>query len=251
MTENQAMGVFFEIHDDIPRGGPGSIESTRRAFLTMTDIPKQPSILDVGCGPGMQTLDLASLTKGKIMAVDTHQPFLDRLNGTVDQQNLSERVTVLNNDMFSLNFDPETFDVIWAEGSIYIMGFVEALRAWKPMLRKSGYLAATHITWLRPDPPDDLRSYWAKEYPLIKDIETNLEIVRQCGYKLIAHFTLPESDWWDHYYTPIQQKLPALKEKYKSNVDALAVVQMEETEIEMYRKYASYYGYVFYVMQVY
>ncbi|MDY6912582.1 MAG: class I SAM-dependent methyltransferase, partial [Chloroflexota bacterium] len=202
----------------------------------------------VGCGPGMQTLDLAGLTRGSITAVDTHQPFLDRLQETVVQRNLTDRIIALNLDMLSIDFAPGSFDLIWAEGSIYIMGFERALQAWRPLLRNPGYLAASHISWLRPDLPDDLMAFWDEAYPDIQNIETNLNIIRKCGYDPIGHFALPESDWWD-YYLPIQQKLPALKDKYQDNADALAVVQMEENEIELYRRYSSYYGYVFYLMQ--
>ena len=249
MNEQQDMDIFFEIHNNLPREGPGDMECTRRAFQMIHALPEQPAILDVGCGPGMQTLDLADLTPGTIIAVDTHQPFLDKLHEAVVQRNLTGRITTMNRDMLSLDFAPGSFDLIWTEGSIYIMGFEQALEAWRPMLKNPGYLAASHITWLRPDFPDDLLAFWNEAYPDIQDIETNLDTISRCGYDSIGHFALPESAWWDHYYVPIQQKLPALYDKYRDDADALAVVQMEESEIELYRRYSSYYGYVFYVMR--
>jgi hypothetical protein len=114
-------------------------------------------------------------------------------------------------------------------------------------LKKPGYLAATEITWLRPDPPDELRSFWAQEYPGIQDVESNLRVLREAGYSPIGHFTLPESDWWTHYYTPVERKLPALREKYKVNSEALGVLELEAREIGLYRRFCEYYGYVFYV----
>jgi SAM-dependent methyltransferase len=249
MSEDQATKVFFEVHDDIPRGGPGGSESTGKAFRVLTQLPKQPRILDIGCGPGMQTLDLATLTEGTIVALDNHPPFLERLKAAVEQRNLGSRVTVVNGDMFALDFAPGTFDLIWAEGSAYIMGFEKALRAWKQLLKKHGYIAVTEVAWLRPDPPEELQSFWAKEYPSIQDIEANLNVVRRSGYSPIGHFTLPESDWWDYYYTPIEAKLEGLRTKYKDNPDALQVLEMEEREIDIYRRYSDYYGYVFYIGQ--
>jgi ubiquinone/menaquinone biosynthesis C-methylase UbiE len=250
MVEDQALSLFFEIHDDIPRGGPGGLKSTRRAFQMLTDLPKQPILLDVGCGPGMQTLDLAGLTEGRIIAVDSHQPFLNRLHKAIEQDGPAGQITVMKGDMCALPFTPGAFDVIWAEGSIYIMGFEKALRAWKPLLKKGGYLAATEVTWLRPDPPEELRSFWAEEYPAIQDIEANLASLRRSGYRPAGHFTLPESDWWDHYYSPIQEKLKSLWTKYKNTPEAHPVLQMEEREIDLYGRYSDYYGYVFYVGQV-
>lgn len=242
--------VFAEVHDDIPRGGPGNFESTRKALHMLAGLPQHPSVLDVGCGPGVQTLDLASLTDGPITAVDNHQHFLDRLRGTVAQRGLSDRITVLEGDMFRFQFAPQSFDAIWAEGSIYIIGFEAGLRSWKSLLRRPGYLAATEITWLRPDPPAELEAFWANEYPAMQDMEANLTAIHRSGYVPLGYFTLPEAAWWGPYYGPIERRLPALRAKYRDQPQALQVLQSEQTEIDLYRRYSAYYGYVFYVMRV-
>ncbi len=242
--------VFSEVHDDIPRGGPGDFESTRKALRMLEALPERPSILDMGCGPGVQTLDLAGLTDGGITAVDNHEHFLGRLRDAVAQRGLADRVDVLAGDMFHLQFDPHSFDVIWAEGSIYIIGFEAGLRAWRPLLRRPGYLAATELTWLRPDSPGELAEFWANEYPAMQDVEANLAAIRRSGYVPAGHFTLPDSAWWEPYYGPIEKKLPALRAKFRDHPQALAVLEAEQTEIDLYRRYSAYYGYVFYVMGV-
>ncbi|MEJ2636555.1 MAG: class I SAM-dependent methyltransferase, partial [Calditrichia bacterium] len=77
--DRRTMELFFEIHSDLPRQGPGNFESTQKAFTLLKGIPPEPLILDMGCGPGMQTLALARLSGGTVTAVDNHQPFLDEL----------------------------------------------------------------------------------------------------------------------------------------------------------------------------
>ena len=49
------MSFYFEIHKDLPREGPGDNASTRKALEMMTSLPERPALLDVGCGPGVQT----------------------------------------------------------------------------------------------------------------------------------------------------------------------------------------------------
>ena len=44
--------------------------------------------------------------------------------------------------MFEMSFDDETFDLIWAEGSIYIAGFVRGIRDWKRLLKKGDISSA-------------------------------------------------------------------------------------------------------------
>lgn len=61
---------FFELHAGLARQGPGADAHTRRAFALVGDLPPAPVIVDVGCGPGMQTLELARLTRSTVHAVD-------------------------------------------------------------------------------------------------------------------------------------------------------------------------------------
>ena len=50
--------IFLEIHKDMPRQGSGRDEYTQKAFELIPEICS-PKILDIGCGPGMQTIKLA------------------------------------------------------------------------------------------------------------------------------------------------------------------------------------------------
>lgn len=242
--------IFFEIHKDIPREGPGDSKSTQRAFSLLKNLPSKPKILDIGCGPGKQTFDLIKLTDGNMVAIDNHQPYIDSLNEEIVKQGLTDRIQALNKDMFNLDFEEKSFDVIWAEGAIYIIGFENGLKTWPRFLKTKGHIAATEISWLKPNPPDELKTFWDECYPNIQNIESNLEIIKRCGYKAIDYFPLPESAWWDDYYNPIQQRITKLKEKYHDNEDAIKMIELEEKEINIYKKYSAYYGYVFYIMQL-
>ena len=106
------MEFFFEIHKDLPREGPGDSESTRKAFRKLAMLPEQAAILDVGCGPGVQTMDLALISEGTIAAVDTHQPFLDVLQQKINDECLQDRIKVHNQSMKALEFPPASFDLL-------------------------------------------------------------------------------------------------------------------------------------------
>jgi len=127
--------IFFVIHKDLPREGSGRDKYTQKAFDMIPTI-KQPLILDVGCGPGLQTIKLAKLTDGKIIAIDIHQPYLDQLKQSAKKEELSDRIEILNKSMFDMNFPEEHFDIIWAEGSIFIIGFEKGLEGWKKYIKK-------------------------------------------------------------------------------------------------------------------
>ncbi len=57
----EEMKYIYELCERLPRCGPGDNESTRRAYEAILEEPKHPYILDIGCGTGMQTLELARI----------------------------------------------------------------------------------------------------------------------------------------------------------------------------------------------
>jgi len=248
MTERQ-MEVFFDIHNGLSREGPGSSQSTQIAYSCVANKPEVPRILDVGCGPGAQTLCLSDLSPAEIYAVDNHAPFISRLQQAVAEKHLEHRVHPTLTDMTKLSFERGTFDIIWAEGSIYLIGVENALRQWNPFLKETGSIAFTEISWLRDDIPANPKKFWLDSYPEMSTVEGNLKRIADCRFELSGYFVLPESDWWDEYYDPISKKLPALYEKYRDDSAATDVLHTHEKEIELYRQYPDYYGYVFYIAE--
>jgi len=249
MTARQE-AVFFELHSGLPREGPGDPQSTRRAFASLRALPERPRILDLGCGPGAQTLELAELSDGQIVAVDNHEPYVERLRRLILEHGLEERVRPLVADMRSLPFESGSFDLIWAEGSIYLIGFSRGLAEWRPLLARHGQIAVSEVSWLRKGAPAELRAFWSESYPGIRTIPQNEAAVREAGYEPLVSFTLPQSAWWDAYYRPLEARLAALEDRHAGNPEAMEVLTVERREIELYRRYSDFYGYVFYVARV-
>ncbi len=241
--------LFFEIHSNLPQEGPGSDESTRRALKLIPDLPPQPNILDIGCGPGRQTLVLARETGGNVTAIDTHQPFLDELKRRAVKAKLADKIVTGNCSMAELPFGDESFDLIWSEGAIYNMGFEQGLSAWSRLLKPGGYLAVSEVNWLNDNPPRRLAKWWREEYPGITTIDALKETIAECEYELLGSFVLPETDWSENYYAPLQERIYTLRVTYAGDSDAQAFLDTQQQEIDMYDKYGGYCGYVFYVMR--
>jgi len=214
-------------------------------------LPKldNPRILDIGCGPGGPTLELARLSQGEIIGMDVHQPSLDRLATKSEEAGLADRVKAVNCSMLSMDFPDESFDIIWAEGSIWRIGFERGLREWQRFLKPRGFLVVHEMTWLRPNPPKEVYDYWKRFYPGIKTVQENLGQISGCGCDLIGHFALPENAWWILYYGPLEKRIKKLHAKYADDPKALTILDKEQREIEMYKKYYKWYGSAFFVMQ--
>ena len=245
----EGIEYIYELCEALPRSGPGDNECTRRAFNSIPQHQIPPFILDIGCGQGMQTIELAKISNGKIIALDNHQAFLDMLMEQAKKQGFAEKIIPRNISMLDMDFEEETFDIIWSEGALYFMGFQNGLKRCHQLLKDKGYLAVTELVYTVPDPPTPVVEYFESEYPDINNIGENIDAIKKEGFNVISNFTLPESAWLNNYYLPIEKELPRLNKKYRGNEVALAVFQGFENEVDFYRKYSKYYGYEFFVMQ--
>jgi len=245
----EGMEYFYEVFEALPRGGPGTDEYTGRAFDIIPKSPSQPFILDIGCGPGPQTLELAKISNGKIIALDNHQPFLDELMKRARNEGLAGNITPKNMSMLEMDFADNTFDIIWSEGALYFMGFQNGLKRCHQLLKDNGYLVVTECVYLVSNPPEPVIEFFKNGYPDIKDIKGNITLIQNEGFRLLSNFTLSESAWIDSYYLPMEKELSRLNEKYRDNKVALGVFEECQNEINFYKKYSKSYGYEFFVMQ--
>jgi SAM-dependent methyltransferase len=241
--------LFWEIHGGHEREGPGDEASLRRALAAMTDLPADAEILDIGCGPGAQSLALAAQTTARITAVDLHQRFLDALDHAAAARGLAGRITTVRASMTELPFADGAFDAVWSEGAIYNMGFARGLAAWKRLLRPGGYLAVSEICWLRPiaEIPAEALAQWA-DYPAMTTADVLLRSVAEAGYRALDHFVLPPSAWWN-YYDPLEARIAALRQRYRDDPAKRAGLDAHQGEIDGYRRFGEFYSYLFVVMQ--
>ena len=253
MTDNDwLMALLLDVHRGLPRQGPGDDASTLRALEMCTELPMRPDVLDVGCGPGMQTVALAQATGGTVTAVDLFEQFLDDLRDRAVEAGVRERIQVMRGDMNDLPFGKHTFDLIWSEGAAYIMGITNAFEAWKEFLRPQGYIAITEASWLVPEAevPREAYDFFRAEYPAMTDVPGNLQRIEDCGYEIIGHFTLPDESWWTHYYDPLAGNLKQMRDKYALDPQAQRFIDESADEQRIRREFGDSYGYEFIVSRL-
>ncbi len=239
--------VFFEVYENLPRQGPGSRACAARALDLCRDLPDEPAILDLGCGVGGQTLHLAELTPGSIVAVDSHAPSIDRLKSAVAERGLAHRVRPLVADMSDSGKPPGGFDLVWSEGALYSIGLRAALGVCHGLLRPGGYLAFTDAVWRRGDPPPAVKASFDLDYPTMGRLDDDLAAIRDCGFTLVGHFTLPDDAWWDDFYTPMEKRIAELRGTYAGDPEASGILDQLAAEPELHRRYSAFYAYEFFV----
>jgi ubiquinone/menaquinone biosynthesis C-methylase UbiE len=256
MSQQGQTNFFYEIFDaSLLRLGPGEDATTRIAFELLyadgTGNEKSDSlrILEVGCGTGAQTIQLAKNTAGEITALDNHKPFLDELRCRAEREKITDRIRFCLRDMSEPEFEEGSFDLIWSEGALSSMGFHEALALYRGLLAPGGRMAVSDLTWFKPDPPDECQAYFDSTYPAITDVEEHMAAMKSCGFSVLGHFLMPESAWLENFYDPLASRLVMLRDKYPGDAEKLDLIEKVEYEIEIYQKYSNWYGYAFFLLQ--
>jgi len=187
---------------------------TRKAFRMLPKLDK-PRILDIGCGSGIPTIELARLSKGEIIGIDIHQPSLDRFAKRIEGLGLSDCVKAVNCSMSSMKFAEESFDIIWSEGVIFVIGFEKGLMEWRRFIKPNGFLVV-----------HDEKG----------NIEEKLKQVSRCGYQLLGHFILSEAAWWAEYFASLEKLICETQPKYADDPNVREQLHNAQQEIDMFRK---------------
>lgn len=240
---------FHEIYESLPRQGPGERASTERALAMLPPLTSEQRILDVGCGSGAQTLDLARSCEARIVAVDIHEPFIRGLERRLERAGLTDRVHVQVADMAALPFADETFEVVWSEGAIFVMGFSTGLAEWRRLLRPWGFLVVSELCWLSDERVAELEAFFLAEGADITSVDQRRAAIRSAGYELIGDFLLPHVGWWDNYYVPLQAALEDFRVRHADDDEALQVAARSQAEIDLYCQHPDAFGYSFFVMR--
>ena len=197
--DDDELSLLFEVFESTPRQGPGSAETTRRALQLLPMSLRIERALDLGCGTGGSTLVLAEETGAEVTAVDIHPPFLATLRARAEERGLADRIKTIVADMADVTSLGTRFDLIWAEGSAYSIGFENALRRWRSLLLPFGCLVVTELAWFVADPAERARSFFANEYADMQDEATRISQAQSVGYSLLGSFRLPSEDWQAYY----------------------------------------------------
>jgi SAM-dependent methyltransferase len=239
--------ILQELHQDLGEEATERLKFTEKAFRILPKLEK-PRILDVGCGEGLPTLELVRLSNGVVIGMDIDQAALGKLSLKIKETGKSDQVRVVVGSLLQMPFSTASLDVIWAEGAIWVIGLEAGLKGWRRLIKPSGYLVLHEMTWLQPNPPDEIVKRWRGVYPGIGTAEEYIDIISDNGYEVLDYFLLPEDAWWQDYYGPLEDRILSLRKKY--DLEAVQkVLDGEQREVDLYRKYSKWYGSAFFILR--
>ncbi len=240
----QYMADFQLIFSGLERLGPGGNQDSLTA-LSSLDI-QRGRLLEIGCGNGITSQLLAKHSQFAITALDNDERYLNQLNSKLkrESQRLAERITPLCASMTTLPFADKEFDVIWAEGSAYIMGVEQALTQWQPYVSTNGYLVFSDLIWLTDKPDKTAKDYWHQAYPQMCNLEQLKQLIKQSSFRLIKDFTLSEQAW-QNYLSPLRQKVEQVAQ---AGMESKALTDIKQ-ELAVHQNYLGQYGYQMFILK--
>jgi SAM-dependent methyltransferase len=131
------------------------------------------TILDVGCGPGTITIDLANrVAPGRVVGMDAAAAVIEtaRTNAldraTADSGPSASALEFVVGDAYALDFADDSFDIVHAHQVLqHLARPVDALREWRRVASPTGVVAARDV--------DYSATIW---YPLLPGLERWLEL---------------------------------------------------------------------------
>ncbi|MBU1941087.1 MAG: class I SAM-dependent methyltransferase [Candidatus Thermoplasmatota archaeon] len=200
---------------------------TRKAFQLLPEC-KNLHILDVGCGSGVPTIELAKISDGHIIGIDIDETSLNLLRRKIQETGLNNRVSVIKDSIQAMDFPEESFDIIWAEGSIFVMGFEKSIKKWRRFLKPNGFLVIHDEN---------------------KDKNIKLGLITKYDYAIIAQFELTANLWWLEYYTPLEQLIQKFRHKYPDESELNNELNNDQIEIDKCKSNSIVFSSFFVIMQ--
>ncbi|MGW7463401.1 methyltransferase domain-containing protein [Streptomyces xantholiticus] len=144
-------------HESVLRSHTWRTAANSAAYL-IAELRPGLDVLDVGCGPGTITADLAELVApGRVTAVDAAENVLGQARAYAEQRGL-DNVRFAVADVHDLDFADDSFDVVHAHQVLQHVGDpVRALHEMRRVCRPGGVVAVRDsdygaFTWY-PGPP--------------------------------------------------------------------------------------------------
>ena len=105
------------------------------------------TVLDVGCGPGTITVDVAAaVSPGKVVGLDPSEESLTRAREWHAEHPDIENLCFQVGDSHSLDFEHETFDLVYSHTALhFFIDSVRGLREQARVTRKGGWVIASGV----------------------------------------------------------------------------------------------------------
>ena len=255
--------ISWEFKDKIRRQSPGSDKCTEFIAKKLKEISEKEKvtnkvasekikILNIACGCGYETLVLAKNFNADIIALDASETYLNKLikMKELEDELKNIEITTMTENMEDIPLKSNSCDLIWCEGSINILGFKRALKLWKRLLKKDGYMVVSDYTLKTNHSYNESEDIIRTFYPEIKNLNENKALAKKLGYELVDTFTLGDDAWINEFITPILDAVNEMERKFSRKKAYLDYLDEIINSVDTIMQYREEIDFVFYIFKV-
>ncbi|MBD3344508.1 MAG: methyltransferase domain-containing protein [Chitinivibrionales bacterium] len=200
-------------------------------------------VLDMGCGYGEGTCNLAQEFRCKITAIDNSKENIAFAKQLAVERTVSHLISFEKQDIFAADYKDEPFELVLAEGGVLsFIGRKEGLSLARSWSVSRGWLAFSDLIFLSEDVPNEVSNVFEANKYHYESEASYRKLINNAGFDIQFICLVPQSGW-DNYYAHMAKRLEDQKGFFADKRVKLAF----HKEIDIfYRKEAfRYMGYLF------
>jgi ubiquinone/menaquinone biosynthesis C-methylase UbiE len=133
---------------------PGGLQGTE-LLAKCSEISKNMTILDAGCGSGSSSIFLARRYGCKVIGIDIDQNSLTKAYKTARKKGVLDRVAFRTMDICGLSFQDQTFDGAICQAALIFTKKREALQTVHRKISTKGFVGVIELAW-KTNPPNNI-----------------------------------------------------------------------------------------------
>lgn len=213
------------------------------AAARFSGINPSSRVLDLGCGYGDSSCNLASEFRCKVTSVDISNENINYARQAAIDHNISHLITFITADLLTLDFKENPFELILAEGGL--LSFIsrrkgiELASSW---LSRGGWFVFSDLILLTEKIPEEILSIFEHDRFKYETEQSYRNLLTEIGLDIHFMSLIPPSGW-DNYYAHMARRLEDNKGFFADRKIKLAFHREIDVfyRLEAYR----YIGYLF------
>ncbi len=177
------------------------------AAARFSGINPSSKVLDLGCGYGDASCNLAAEFRCKVTAVDISSENITYARQMAVERNVSHLINFVNADLTTLDYSETPFELILMEGGI--LSFItrrKGLNFASAWLGRGGWVSFSDLILLTEQIPDEILNIFEHDRFHYENEQSYRNLLDETGFDIHFMSLVPPSGW-DNYYAHMARRL--------------------------------------------
>jgi ubiquinone/menaquinone biosynthesis C-methylase UbiE len=185
---------------------PGGREYTLTAGQ-LAGLNPRSRILDIACGRGIASINLAKRFGCQATAVDIEESFIQEGKSLARKEKVTDQIDFIVADFNKLVFKKKSFDMIIAEGgALSYIGRDSGLKRGYSLLKKDGYIEISDLILRAKHLPRNIKEIFLPGNMDLETEESYRTLLKLNRFQIVFCSYIAQQ-YWVNYYENIKQNL--------------------------------------------